>query len=66
MSILKRFGLKWLLLKPKSPNLLHARFQFDTDAEDQVVDIDLDMSKKSNTVFYQSLIDYYINFLYNN
>lgn len=61
MKILEKFGLKWLLIGHEKNNL-HVRFGYANDPKDQIIDLDIDMSEKQDNEFYNSLIDYYLNY----
>lgn len=65
MQILKRYGLKWLSISQGEENNLHVKFAYENDPSDQIVELDINIAEKQSSEFYTSLIDYYLDYLYN-
>lgn len=66
MQILKKYGLKWLIIGQGEENNLHVKFGYENDPNDQIVELDINLAEKQNNDFYNSLIDYYLDYQYNN
>ena len=66
MQILKKYGLRWLIIGQGEGNNLHVKFGYENDPSDHIVGLDINLTEKQNSEFYNSLIDYYLDYQYNN
>lgn len=66
MQILKTYGLKWLIIGQGEGNNLRVKFGYENDPSDQIVELGINIAEKQSSEFYNSLIDYYLDYKYNN
>lgn len=55
-----------MIIGQEEGNNLHVKFGYENDPSDHIVGLDINLTEKQSSEFYNSLIDYYLDYQYNN